>query len=229
MAQVSRENYILENLKAVQLRISEACQASGRNASEVTLIAVTKNYPISDVQILVDYGVSNFGENRDQEGREKSAAIKAHWHFQGQIQSNKIGSIASWAQTVHSLDEARHVEKFSRAIPEGKKLEVFIQVALDASPGRGGVGEQSLAQMADLVISFPALELQGLMAVAPLGEDPDRAFARLAIIHSEFIQQFPRSAALSAGMSLDYESAIAHGATHVRIGSSILGSRTNPL
>ena len=229
MAHVSREGYIHDNLNAVQLRISKACEASGRSASDITLIAVTKNYPASDVQILTDLGLSNFGENRDQEGREKSAVINAHWHFQGQIQSNKIASIASWAQTVHSLDEARHVEKFAGAIPGGKKLEVFIQVALDESPGRGGVGEQSLVQMADLVISFPSLTLKGLMAVAPLGEDPDRAFARLATIHSKFILKFPDSCALSAGMSLDYESAIAHGATHVRIGSSILGSRTNPL
>ena len=179
---------IAQNLSLVESRIEKACKSANRERSEVVLVAVTKTYPVADVEILANLGLSHFGENRDQEGREKSANVPAHWHFQGQIQSNKIPSIASWAHTVHSLDEKRH-----------------------------------------WVLSFPFLILHGLMAVAPLGEVPDQAFGRLASIHSVFSQQFPDSSALSAGMSDDFESAIAHGATHVRIGSSILGSRSNPL
>ncbi|MSY10582.1 MAG: YggS family pyridoxal phosphate-dependent enzyme, partial [Actinobacteria bacterium] len=134
-----------------------------------------------------------------------------------------------WADVVHSLDDMSHVPRLARAVGEGKKIGVFIQVSLDNSVGRGGLAPDSLAEMAQLILTFPALLLQGLMAVAPLGENPDAAFSRLAVIHSVFSQQFPFASALSAGMSQDFESAISHGATHVRIGSSILGSRSNPL
>ncbi len=229
MAELERAQVIAQNLSLVESRIEKACKSANRERSEVVLVAVTKTYPVADVEILANLGLSHFGENRDQEGREKSANVPAHWHFQGQIQSNKIPSIASWAHTVHSLDEKRHCEKLARSLPEGKKLGIFIQVALDESPGRGGVAPDGLADMADWVLTFPFLILHGLMAVAPLGEVPDQAFGRLASIHSVFSQQFPDSSALSAGMSDDFESAIAHGATHVRIGSSILGSRSNPL
>ncbi len=229
MAQLERREVLSSNLISVQERIQTACKSAGRNPEEITLVAVTKTYPVSDVEILADLGVKDFGENREQEGREKAMQVPGNWHFQGQIQSNKIASIASWASVVHSLDDAKHVERFARVMPDGKTMKVFIQVALNASEGRGGVLPEFLAEMAELIGSFSQFILRGLMAVAPLGEDPNKAFERLARIHSVFSQQFPDSPALSAGMSHDFESAISHGATHVRIGSSILGSRSNPL
>ncbi|MDP1720184.1 MAG: YggS family pyridoxal phosphate-dependent enzyme [Candidatus Nanopelagicaceae bacterium] len=214
-------------LGEVRARIQAAVATSHRLPSEVTLIAVTKTYPASDVKILHDLGVRDFAENRDHEGREKSAQVDGTWHFQGQIQSNKISSIANWAQVVHSLDEPRHVALLAKAVPLSTRLSVFIQVCLDPAPGRGGVLPSLVAPLADRVNQSPSLKLEGLMAVAPLGENPESAFSRLAQIHSNFRQQFPDSPSLSAGMSGDFEVAISHGATHVRIGSSILGSRSH--
>ncbi len=221
-----RKEEISRNLESVQRRIGDAAKRVGRLAEDVRLIVVTKTYPIKDVEILYALGIRDFAENRDREGREKSAIVPGAWHFQGQIQSNKISSIVSWADVVHSLDDPRHLRLLGAAVPKSKVLSIFIQVALDAQPGRGGVAPQDLSRLAELVLSQPTLNLQGLMAVAPLGEDPENAFLRLAQIHSVFRQQFPFSPSLSAGMSGDFERAIEHGATHVRIGSSILGNRT---
>ena len=222
----SRSEELSSNLGAVRSQIANAAQSAGRSTAEITLIAVTKTYPAADVAILHELGVEDFGENRDSEGREKSSVVPATWHFQGQIQSNKIPSIAHWADVIHSLDDPRHVRIFGKTLPESKILRVFLQVCLDPQPGRGGVSSEELPPLAELVLATPSLHLEGLMAVAPLGENPESAFARLALIHSDFCLHFPSATALSAGMSGDFQVAIKHGATHVRVGSSILGSRT---
>jgi pyridoxal phosphate enzyme (YggS family) len=225
VAMSTRKEELSRNLELIQRRISEAARRVGRLADDVTLIVVTKTYPATDVEILHELGVRNFAENRDREGREKSAIVPAIWHFQGQVQSNKISSIVSWADVVHSLDNPRHLRLISAAIPKSKVLSIFIQVSLDSEPGRGGVAPEDLSGLAELVLAEPFLRLEGLMAVAPLGEDPESAFGRLAQIHSDFRRQFLSSPSLSAGMSGDFERAIEGGATHVRIGSSILGYR----
>jgi len=222
---ISRKEELLVNVDSVRQRMHDAAKRVGRAADEITLIAVTKTYPASDVELLRDLGLEDFAENRDHEGRDKSAQVPARWHFQGQIQSNKISSIASWANVVHSLDNPRHLSLLAKAVQGSKILSVFIQVCLDPQPGRGGILPQELSPLAELALTEPSLRLEGLMAVAPLGEDPQSAFSRLAQIHSVFRQQFPSAPSLSAGMSGDFEVAIEHGATHVRIGSSILGSR----
>lgn len=224
---ISRRDEISSNLDSVRSRISQAAQRAGRDPEEITLIAVTKTYPASDAEILHKLGVRDFAENRDREGAEKSALIPGRWHFQGQIQSNKISSVARWADAVHSLDDPRHLRLLAAAVPESKILSVFIQVCLDPQPGRGGILPQNLSPLAELALAEPSVRLEGLMAVAPLGENPESAFSRLARIHSDFRQQFPSAASLSAGMSGDFESAIEHGATHLRVGSSILGSRSD--
>ncbi|HUW87955.1 MAG TPA: YggS family pyridoxal phosphate-dependent enzyme [Candidatus Paceibacterota bacterium] len=222
-----RRDEVASALGEVRARIQAAVRASHREPSEVTLIAVTKTYPASDVKILHDLGVRDFAENRDHEGREKSAQVDGRWHFQGQVQSNKISSIAKWAHVVHSLDDSRHVALLAKAVPVSKRMSVFIQVCLDPALGRGGVLPNFIAPLAEIVSQCPSLKLEGLMTVAPLGENPESAFSRLAQIHSDFRQQFPDSPSLSAGMSGDFEVAISHGATHLRIGSSILGSRSH--
>lgn len=227
MAMNSRAQEISFNLNSLRTRIARAADRAARDHDEITLIAVTKTYPASDVEILHELGVKNFAENRDHEGREKSAIVPGIWHFQGQIQSNKISSIALWADVVHSLDDARHLRLLAAAVPESKVISVFIQVALDPRPGRGGILPKDLSPLAELVLAQSSLKLEGLMAVAPLGENPESAFSRLARIHSDFRQQFPSSSSLSAGMSGDFEVAIEHGATHLRVGSSILGSRSD--
>ena len=211
---IDRRTELATNLAAIKESIPEG----------VHLIVVTKTFPLSDVQILHELGVSEFGENRDQEGREKAPSVPGKWHFQGQLQSNKLNSITKWADVIQTIDSLRYVQLVSKATE--KDLEVFIQVSLDGEVNRGGADINDLHEIADAILNTQNLKLQGLMAVAPLGEAPDSAFERLAKIHQNFRAKYPNSPYLSAGMSGDYESAIAHGATHVRIGSSILGSRS---
>ncbi len=227
MSDLDRTAQLSLSLADVNSRIIEATRKASRNAEEVTLIAVTKTYPVSDVEILHRLGVSNFGENRSAEGVEKSALVKAHWHFQGQIQSNKIAAISSWAQTVHSLDDLSHVAKFDRAVGEisGKRLNIFIQVSLDGDTSRAGVNGEELLALAHAVVASQHLDLVGLMVVPPVQAEPAKAFAEVAEVASRFRQEFPMAQSLSAGMSGDYEIAIAHGATHIRVGSQILGTR----
>ena len=220
---IDRRSEIAGNLEAVREQISKAAEGAGRSVNEITLIAVTKTFPASDVEILKDLGVSDFGENRDSDAAPKAAAISGTWHFQGQIQSNKLKSITSWANVIHSLDEIRHFEVIEKSAAH--PLDIFCQVSLDGSEGRGGVSEQKLYELAKEIEKSTTHRLQGLMAVAPLGVDPTVAFSKLSAIHKAFMADFPKANKLSAGMSGDFKEAIAHGATHIRIGSQILGSR----
>jgi hypothetical protein len=215
---MNRTEELSQNLQLVRSKIAAVAR------HEVTLIAVTKTFPVSDAQILHDLDVRNFGENRDAEGAEKSAQVSGTWHFQGQIQSNKLKSITSWASVIHSLDDPRHFEIIEKVAPH--PLQIFLQVSLDGAHHRGGAGLEDLYSLATSVEKSPTHTLAGLMSVPPLGMDPNQGFAQLAVIHSEFMKLFPAATSLSAGMSGDYELAISHGATHVRVGSSILGSRS---
>ena len=227
MSGVDRRAELSRSLSDVQARIINATARVSRKTEEVTLVAVTKTYPISDVVILHQLGVTHFGENRNAEGLEKSALVSAHWHFQGQIQSNKIVSIASWALTVHSLDDLSHVAKFDRAVGEipGKRLNVFIQISLDGDASRAGVAGDDLLALGQSISSTKNLDLVGLMVVPPVQAEPEEAFSEVAEIAERFRSEFPTAQSLSAGMSGDYEIAIAHGATHIRVGSQILGPR----
>ncbi len=220
---IDRRSEITSNLQVVRDEISKAVINAGRSLDEITLIAVTKTFPASDVEILRDLGVTHFGENRDADAAPKADAVAGTWHFQGQIQSNKLKSITTWANVIHSLDEIRHFEVIEKSAPH--PLDIFCQVSLDGSEGRGGVSEQKLYELAQAIEKSATHRLQGLMAVAPLGVDPADAFSKLSAIHKAFMADFPKANKLSAGMSGDYKEAIAHGATHIRIGSSILGSR----
>jgi pyridoxal phosphate enzyme (YggS family) len=222
-----REAELSRSLADVQGRILEATSRASRKSEEVTLIAVTKTYPASDVEILHQLGVRDFGENRNAEGLEKSSLVPAHWHFQGQIQSNKIAAISSWAQTVHSLDDLSHVAKFDRAVGEipDKRLNIFIQISLDGDTSRAGVRGDDLFSLGQAISSTKKLDLVGLMVVPPVQAEPEKAFSEVAELAQRFRQEFPVAQSLSAGMSGDYEIAIAHGATHIRVGSQILGPR----
>jgi pyridoxal phosphate enzyme (YggS family) len=215
------------SLADVRARVLEATAKASRKPEEVTLIAVTKTYPSSDVEILHQLGVTDFGENRSAEGLEKSFNVSAHWHFQGQIQSNKIAAISSWAQTVHSLDDLSHVAKFDRAVGEipGKRLNVFVQISLDGDTSRAGVRGDDLLALGQAISSTRHLDLAGIMVVPPVHAEPEKAFSEVALLSQRFCLEFPSAQSLSAGMSGDYEIAIAHGATHIRVGSQILGPR----
>jgi pyridoxal phosphate enzyme (YggS family) len=212
---MTRNEELAANLASVQERITR---------SDVTLVVVTKTYPVSDVQILKELGVENFGENRTEEGEVKAVAVPATWHFQGGIQSRKIKDIVQWADVIHSLDSTEHALKLGqRAV---RPFEVFLQLSLDGDPDRGGVVESELTALAEVVVAAPNLELMGLMCVPPVSAIPAEAFSQIYSVHQRFLSNFPNAQSLSTGMSGDFEVAIDHGATHIRVGSSILGSRT---
>jgi hypothetical protein len=213
---MTRREELAANLASVQERITR---------SDVTLIVVTKTYPVSDAQILKELGVENFGENRTEEGEVKAAAVPATWHFQGGIQSRKLKDIVQWADVIHSLDSTEHALKLGqRAV---RPMKVFLQLSLDGDPERGGVVESELAALAEVVLAAPNLTLAGLMCVPPVSAIPAEAFSQIYSVHQRFLRDFPNSQSLSTGMSGDFEVAIDHGATHIRVGSSILGSRTH--
>jgi pyridoxal phosphate enzyme (YggS family) len=221
-----RVDEITNGLAKVKERISLAASKAGRSLDEITLIAVTKTYPVSDVAILHNLGISNFGENRSDEGAEKAAQVSGVWHFQGQVQSRKLREIAGWASYIHSIDSAEHAEKLSRICIElEKEISIFLQLSLDGAPGRGGVTAAEISALAEQASKLPNINLIGLMCVPPVSYEHQRAFSEISDIHRGFISTFPEAKLLSAGMSSDFEVAIAHGATHLRIGSQILGSR----
>ncbi len=232
MAAVSaRLAEIRTNLAAVRERIARAADAAGRDPADVALVVVTKFFPASDVRLLADLGVSDVGENRHQEAETKAAEcadLALRWHFIGGLQSNKAAAVARYADVVESVDRASLVGRLDRGAAEAaREVDVLVQVSLDP-PGRdnrAGVVPEELAALAAEVDASPHLALRGLMAVAPLGEDPAEAFARLARIRAGFLERHPAANRLSAGMSGDLEAAIAAGATHVRVGSAVLGSR----
>ena len=223
----NRREELSENLGAIRSRISVAAQNSGRSTEEITLIVVTKTFPAADAQILYELGVRDFGENRDQEASIKSTGLPddCRWHFQGQIQSNKLKSIANWADVLHSIDDLAHARKLDSLLSQDSKKDIFIQVSLDSLPNRGGVLPELISEFLDEVSAFSNLNVRGLMAVAPLDEEPVRAFLRLKELSDRVVKEHPEAREISAGMSNDFEAAISQGATHIRIGSQILGVR----
>ena len=228
-ATTARQRELATNLAAVRDRIDEARRAAGRT-DEITLVVVTKFFPAADVDLLVDLGVTDIGENRDQEAVAKVASLthrdRLRVHFIGQLQSNKAGSVAGYADVVQSVDRAKVVRALDRgATASGRVLDVTVQVALSDSEGRGGVPVDQAPALAEVVTQAASLRLRGVMAVAPLGEDPRAAFARLRDVRDGIRRTHPAATWMSAGMSGDLEAAVAEGATHLRVGSAILGSR----
>jgi len=222
----SRKDEIVSNLALVKEKIKVSALASHRNINEIELIVVTKTFPASDVAILHELGIRDFGENRDSEGASKSVEVAGNWHFQGQIQSNKLKSITSWASFIHSVDQLRYAQMISD-YSAGNEKPIFMQVSLDKPPqSRSGVNPSELLELAGGISALPGIRLQGLMAVAPVNSPAEQAFAELEDIRSDFLSTFPAAKSLSIGMSGDYQIAIKYGATHIRIGSSILGIRS---
>jgi hypothetical protein len=217
------------HLGQVRARLAAACEAAGRDPHSVCLVAITKTWPADDVRRLAALGVRDVGENRDQEARPKAAAcadLGLVWHFVGQLQTNKARSVAGYADVVHSVDRARLVAALDRgAVEAGREVGVLLEVALDGEAGRGGAAPAEVPALAGLVAESAALRLRGVMGVAPLGADPAPAFARLAAVSAALRSDHPQAGWISAGMSGDLEAAIAAGATHVRVGTALLGRR----
>ena len=230
-----RRDELAANLDAVRRRIEAAAAGADRDPAEITLVAVTKFFPASDVRLLAGLGVTDVGENRHQEAQAKAADcadLDLRWHFIGGLQSNKAAAVTSYADVVESVDRAKLVAPLNRGAHEQSgPVDVLLQVSLDppGREGRQGADPAELDDLAAAVVEAGGLELRGLMAVAPLGEDPAAAFGRLADVRTEFLTRHPRADRLSAGMSSDLEEAIRAGATHVRVGSAVLGSRPQNL
>jgi hypothetical protein len=230
---VTRRDQIAAGLAAVGARVERACRRVGRDPAEITVVVVTKTFPAADVRLLADLGVRDIGESRDQEAAPKAVAcadLGLTWHFVGQLQTNKAVSVARYADVVHSVDRIRLVETLDRAAwAAGRELRCLVQVALADGPrdsaGRGGAASADVWVLADRIAAARSLHLAGVMAVAPLRGDPDDAFSRLARIAEAVQSRHPSATWVSAGMSGDLEAAVAHGATHLRVGTAILGAR----
>ncbi len=232
-----RKDQLAANLAKVERRITTACEAAGRKREDVTLIVVTKTYPASDVRILSELGVRHVAENRDQDAAPKAAEcsdLPLTWHFVGQLQTNKVRSVVGYADLVQSVDRARLVTALSKeAVRQEREIGCLIQVALDADEGgrgdRGGGGPDGIEELGELVARAPGLRLDGLMTVAPLtGPYAGRelaAFERLMDLSTDLRRAHPAANMVSAGMSADLEQAVAAGATHVRVGTAVLGVR----
>jgi hypothetical protein len=227
----ARRAQISGRLAAVHKRIAAACQAAGRDPGEVTLVAVTKTFPASDVRLLASLGVRHVGENKDQEAAPKAAecadlAGDLTWHFIGQLQTNKAASVVSYANYVHSVDRAHLVQALGkRARAAGRVITCLVQVSLDDAPGRGGVAQADLPALAVSLAAQENLVLGGIMAIAPLDVPAAQAFSALPRLSSAVREIRPEAAIISAGMTGDLEEAITAGATHVRVGTALLGGR----
>jgi uncharacterized pyridoxal phosphate-containing UPF0001 family protein len=256
VADDERRAELAGRLAATRARIAAACAAAGRDPAELTLIAVTKTYPASDVVALASLGVTDFGENRDQEAAAKAAAVSdsqapARWHFIGQLQTNKARSVAGYADVVHSVDRVRLVRALGAAArAAGRRLTCLVQVSLETgetaeidetggtdgagaggrdAQARGGVPPVMAVEVAEAIEAEQGLVLGGLMAVAPRFTDPATAFAPLRQLSDVLRSVNPSATVVSAGMSGDLEAAIRGGATHLRIGTALLGDRRLPV
>jgi PLP dependent protein len=229
-----RRAEIAANLAEFNAKVDAACLASGRDREQITVIAVTKTFPATDVVLLADLGVTDVGENRDQEAAPKHrlcADLALRWHFVGRLQSNKARSVAGYADVVHSVDRPRLIDALSAAaVSADRRVTALIQVSLDSlevpHSDRGGAHPANVLRLSDLLAEAPGLELGGVMAVAPFGSDPDPAFAELAQVAAAVRAHHPAATMVSAGMSGDFEAAIRHGATHLRVGTALLGRRS---
>lgn len=228
----TRRGELERGLRSVEEQIAAAAEAAGRAPDDVVLVVVTKTWPTSDIRLLHELGVRDVGENRHQDAEEKAgelADLDLTWHFIGQIQSNKAARIAAYADVVHSIDSVRVAGRLAAGAEQSdRSLDCFVQVSLDSGgdrAGRGGAAEGELDDVAEAVDAAAALHLRGVMGVAPLGGDAAAAYQRLALLSQRLTARHGCAISISAGMSGDFSDAIRAGATHVRVGSAVLGQR----
>jgi pyridoxal phosphate enzyme (YggS family) len=227
-----RREELAARLAEVRQRMAKACEAAGRDVSELTLIAVTKTRPASDVRLLSELGVKDIGENRDAEAAPKAAQCAdlglddLTWHFVGQLQTNKAASVVRYASVVHSVDRLRLIRALGKAARRaGRVVECLVEVSLDGDPARGGAVAGEVPALAEALAGEEGLVLGGVMAIAPLSMPPADAFARLLVSAAAVRAVRPAATVISAGMSGDLEAAVEAGATHLRIGTALLGDR----
>jgi pyridoxal phosphate enzyme (YggS family) len=221
----SSSSPLAERLAGVRAGIADAARAAGRAPEELTTIVVTKFHPASLVRELATLGVRDVGENRHQEAHVKAselADLDLRWHFVGQLQSKKARQVRAYADVIHSIDRSSLVDALRS---DETEIDCFVQLNLTEDPARGGVSDRDLEPLAERVLETPGLRLLGVMAVAPLGEDARRSFARVRSASERVVALDRLADKISAGMSQDYAEAIAEGATHLRIGTAITGNR----
>ncbi|WP_420847886.1 YggS family pyridoxal phosphate-dependent enzyme [Mycobacterium riyadhense] len=241
-----RQSELTHALAAVRSRLAAAAEAAGRNVGEIELLPITKFFPATDVAILSRLGCRAVGESREQEASAKVAELARlqasrpgsrdmQWHMVGRIQRNKARSLAQWAHTAHSVDSSHVVTALDRAVAtaldehhRARRLRVYVQVSLDGDASRGGVdiaASDAVDRICAQVLESQSLDLVGLMCIPPLDRDPDQAYDRLKTEHARVLESFPKAVGLSAGMSNDFEIAVKHGSTCVRVGTALLGPR----
>jgi pyridoxal phosphate enzyme (YggS family) len=229
VSEPGRRSELELRLAEVRRRIAKACQAAGRDPGELTLIGVTKTRPASDVRLLSELGLRDVGENRDAEAAPKAAEcadLDLTWHFIGQLQTNKCASVVRYASVVHSVDRLRLIRALGKAACDaGQVIEGLIEVSLDGDPARGGAVADDVPALAEALAVEEGLVLGGVMAVAPLDMEPTAAFAGLRDCATAVQAIRPAARVISAGMSGDMEAAVEFGATHLRIGTALLGDR----
>lgn len=222
---------LADRLAETDARIADAARAAGRDPGELTRIVVTKFQPASLVRELAELGVRDVGENRHQEAQQKAeelADLALRWHFIGQLQSKKARQVRRYASAVHSLDRASVIDALAEPDESGRALDAFLQLNLTDDPGRGGAAPADVEALAQRIAADPGLRLLGVMAVAPVDEEPRRAFARVREASERVRRVDPSATAISAGMSQDFADAVLEGATHLRIGTAITGKRPDP-
>jgi pyridoxal phosphate enzyme (YggS family) len=226
---MNRIEELQQNLSDIQNQIQKACDSVGRVVSDVHLIAVSKTWPAGDIRILHDLGIRDFGESKDQEAIEKVAELSdldINWHFIGQVQTNKLNHIARYADVVHALDRSKVITGLDVAAGKlSRQITGLLQISLDGDESRGGVRIDDAMELANLISNSENLRFGGVMAVAPINMTPDLAFAKLLNVAGQIQENHPTAKIISAGMSDDFESALKNGATHLRIGSALLGKR----
>lgn len=220
---------VTERWHSVSADVTAECAKWGRDVNDVTLVVVTKFHPASVIEELLAAGARHFGESRHQDAAPKAAELEGReltWHFVGQIQSNKARAIAKYASVIHSLDRDSVVDAL---VTSENRVGGFIELNLTDDPGRGGVqSADDMLRLAERIMSAGTIDLRGVMAVAPQDADPSAAFAHVATMSQILRQAYPNATAISTGMSADWKQAIEHGATHLRIGTSITGNRPTP-
>ena len=216
---------VADRLETVRAGVAEAAAQAGRDPAGITTVVITKLHPVSLVRELYALGVRDFGENRHQDAQGKAAELSdldLTWHFVGQLQSKKARQAAAYVRVIHSLDRDSVVDALRS---DERTIDAFVQLNLTTDAARGGVPDDALEQLVARVVATNGIRLLGVMAVAPLGEEPRAAFARLRAASDRVRAIDPAAEFISAGMSGDYREAILEGATHLRIGSTITGNR----
>lgn len=227
---------LAENITYVRTAIAQSAERAGRDPRDITLVAVSKTMPLELVRMAYNFGITQFGENRVQDALPKIEAFHPRdvsWHMIGHVQSNKAKKVIGPFALVHSVDSLRLAEALNRhASEQGMRLPILLQVNIAGEVSKEGMSPDQAPDLARRIAALPSLQVEGLMTIAPLVENPEDVrpvFRSLRLLRDHLQDEAPQSAwqHLSMGMTDDYRVAIEEGATIVRIGRAIFGERVS--